>query len=254
MIRPIARNDRISRQRQSLPLRPFLQSRFGVDGDFRNEFTLFLPEPVNNAVRLFETAIDEHRAEKSLGGIGQNGRLVAAAAIGFAFRKNKMGTKSDSASDLGAGLASNEAIVAARKLPFAGLGILPVESLGDREPKNPVADEFEPLVIEPGNLPAANARVCQRALQERGILKFVSKFGLKFFKLARSQHGANATLRSPHESEEPVPTDVKWPSPRRIPAEGIRLVDFGREEDDLGTANKVLVRDEPDSAANPAVG
>ncbi len=170
MIRALARHNGISRQRQALPLRPFLQSRFRIDRHFRNGFRLILPQLVHDRARFLEAAVDEHRPEQRLGGVCEDRRLVSAAAVRLAVGKNEMGAKPDIAGNLGAGFAANEAIVAPGEFAFARIGVLPVQGLRDREPEDAIADELEAFVVEASNLPAADARMRERALQELRIL------------------------------------------------------------------------------------
>lgn len=157
-------------------MRPFLKSRFRIDRHFRNGFRLILPQLVHDRARFLEAAVDEHRPEQRLGGVCEDRRLVSAAAVRLALGKNEMGAKPDIAGNLGAGFAANEAIVAPGEFAFARVGVLPVQGLRDREPEDAIADELEAFVVEASNLPAADARMRERALQELRFLNLYPNF------------------------------------------------------------------------------
>src|SRR6187402_2248454 len=57
-----------------------------------------------------------------------------------------------------------------------------------------------------------------------------------------------------NQLEETVPANIERPGPWAPPAEGVRLVDGGREEDDLGTPNEIVERNVADAPRGAAVG
>ena len=154
-------------------LRPFLHRGLGVPRGVGGDPVA--PGAEDERLGRLEAAVDEHRADQRFAHVGQDRRLLAAAAPRFAEAQRDMRPDVPLERDLGAGLAPHKLGEPHRELPLARLRKGLIEPARDHHAEHPVAKKFEPLV---GLRPPLPGRVLRRKmgqceLSERGIAEAI---------------------------------------------------------------------------------
>src|SRR5262249_29147692 len=177
-------------------------------------------------------SVDKDGAEHRLTSIGEDRLLAAAAAVGLASAHQDELAELPVLRDLGAGLGAHQLIVAPRKLPFARLGKACGQELGNGEPENAVAQEFEPLIVLVWLERRACARMRERKLDQRAALESITQ---SFEELCEGRI-APIEHSSTHRFQNARPADVGRAFPDLHKA---RILIDG-EEDDLGATDRFL--------------
>src|SRR6202790_3258437 len=116
-----ARHLAIGRRRQAAGLRPFLQHGFWIAHRLRRGAHARLPQPFDQFLGGFITAVDIDRADHRLADVGEDRGPRAGAGIGFRRADPDRVAKIDGTRDLRAGFLAHQIGEPARQLTFIGL-------------------------------------------------------------------------------------------------------------------------------------
>src|SRR5690606_27500588 len=105
------------------------------------------PKRAHDFAGRLKTRLDENGTEQCLEGVGEDGVLLAPAALGLAVAQDEMRAHPDLPGDGRARLSTDQPVVAARKLTLCRIGMVLVQQLCNREPEHAISDEFQALVV-----------------------------------------------------------------------------------------------------------
>ena len=176
-------HDIIGRQRQALPLGPFLQRCLGVDGRLDVLGHQGFPTRPDETGGGLPTAIQEQGGDHRFAGVGEKIGIVAAAGLFLPRRQDDVLRQTDVRRHPGQGLAARQCGEALGQRSL----VLPrkafAEQVGDGQPEHPVAQELQPFVGDTAPGPVAGrAGMGQGLAQETALGKTVSQRLFEAFK------------------------------------------------------------------------
>ena len=130
-----------------------------------------LPGFKDEALRRFEAAIDKQRADERFDDIPDDIVALCRAVLTRLLAEPHHLWNAEFAPDIGAGLARDEHVVAARQIAF-GLFEVPVVKRARHDmAEHPVAEKLEPFVI----FALAEALVAERQLEQAEVLGLMAQ-------------------------------------------------------------------------------
>ena len=157
----------VVRRRQTAALQEFLQTSLGVLQLFRRRQVLetSLIEPLDEGARRRQVAVEIDGADQCLQRIGQNRLPPEAAALQLTRAELDLLTQGQIVGEFRQRLSAYQRGSQPAQMALVGLGQGLVQSLGNGEAEDGVAEEFKALVVL-----AAGAPVRQRAREEIRVL------------------------------------------------------------------------------------
>ena len=125
----------------------------------------------------------DHRLHR----IPQKRLFPASSGQHFAPAKLQHLAQADLARHVGTGFLPDQRVEPGGELPLACCRIRRQQRLGHNEAQHPVAQEFQPLIVGPGDRP--DRRMRHRAQQQVGLAEAVPQPALKGQKVRRQSHG-----------------------------------------------------------------
>ena len=125
------------------------------------------PGAGDEAARRFDAAVEIERGDHRLAGVGEDGRIAAAARILLPAGQGQIWGKSDLRGHLREALARDEHREAPGEIALLLLGEAAVDKIRHHEPENAVAEKLQPLI---GDAPApGGAGMGEGKTQKRGV-------------------------------------------------------------------------------------
>src|SRR5690606_34416502 len=118
-------------------------------------------------------AVEEHRTDHGLDGVGEHGRAMRAARAQLAAAEQQMLVDTDFPADRGKRRLIDERCAGAAQVPFVVVGAHRIEPLGNREIEERVAEELETLVVL-----LRRAAMRQRELEQLRIFETMLQMSL----------------------------------------------------------------------------
>ena len=139
------------------------------------------PEIKDDGGGLFQPSLNIEGGDDRFAGVGDDGLVIAGAAPAFAAGQAQRLAQPQVAGNPGAGLAVDEAVEAFGEIAGARLAVKGHQMIGDDEAQDPVAQEFQTLIVQrfANAGPGADAGVGQGPLQKGAIGEDVAQAGLK---------------------------------------------------------------------------
>ena len=131
------------------------------------------PKLEDEAFGRIDSAVEKKRADQRFDDVADDILALAGAVLAGLLAEADEGGNADLAADVGAGVAVDQRMVAAREIAFGFGRIALVERGRDDHAEHAVAEEFEPLVAV-----AADARVGEGELEQRRIARLVAELFL----------------------------------------------------------------------------
>ena len=176
MLQAALMDDRVGGADGGNGLQDFLQAAFGVvvgRVDFE-VFEEFAGLGQNDAADGHEIAVEIHRADERLEGIGERAGALAAAIGLLAAAHHQVAADAEALGEDVEAVAGDDAGADFGEVAFAEIGKLVEKILGEDELKDGVAEEFEALIIEMMALRfVPEAGVGERLREEQGVAEFV---------------------------------------------------------------------------------
>src|SRR5690606_18740535 len=157
-------------------LQEFLQAGLGVlVGVHQGQAVQLVGQPGQHAFAgPLHAAVQVDGADQGFQGVGEDGFTAVAAALQLARPQAQVIAQAEAAGQHGQGLALDQARAQARQLAFAGLREALEQRLAGDEVEDGVAEEFQALVVAPGE-----AAMGEGQEQQLLVLKGVSELALK---------------------------------------------------------------------------
>ena len=146
MIGPARRDQLVGGQRQSAPLRPFLQRRFRVARRHCHLGSQRCPEPLDEGLRRRQPAIEIDRRDHRLHNIGEDPGIARGAGGRLGRRQPQMAIEPDPGGDPRQRVAAHQMGKPPRQRPLLLMPEAAPQEIGDDQAKHPVAEEFEPFI------------------------------------------------------------------------------------------------------------
>ncbi len=169
-------NDRVGGADGGNGLEDFLEPSFGivVVGVYLEVFEKFTRFGQNDTADGDKIAVEIHRADERLEGVGQRAGAVASAVGFFATAHHEVAAEVEAVGEDAESVAGDDAGADFREIAFGELGKLIEQMLGEDELQDGVAEEFEALIVEMMALGfVSETGVSQRFREQQGIAEFV---------------------------------------------------------------------------------
>ncbi len=172
--------------RHSARLRPFLQRGLGVAGIGVHLGDAGAPEPQDQHPRGVKARVLVDGGDDGLQRVAQQRLFPPSAGQHLGPAQLQHLAQADLARHGGTGFLAHQGVEAGRKLPLARAGVGGQERLGHDKAQDPVAQEFQPLVVRPRG--AADRGMGDGPHQQFGRAEPVAKPTLKGQQFGRQPH------------------------------------------------------------------
>ena len=158
-------------------MRPFLQFRLGVTACAIGAGGAICPVAQYEATRRFQATIEIDRGDQRLYHIGPHIHHVLAGDLLHVGAGANEFVQRQLVGNPGAALGADELVQANRQLSLIGVEKGLEQKFGDAQPKHPIAQEFQPLIVARPGIAGAGMR--QRAIEALLLGELVTDRGLE---------------------------------------------------------------------------